>query len=145
MSKSMKGERRVFTEDFKRQIVKEAGEQPDGQVTKFLAGHGLAMSSYYQWKKDFQLKDAQVLNGSAPPPAPETALRPSQPQPRVSYIDEDATALRISLLEEENRRLRLMLGQIEMVWEFQEKLKAMLEAENSKANISQVRTMGAGA
>jgi hypothetical protein len=53
--------KRVFTDDFKKQVLEEAEQRG---VAKTLKRHGLASSAFYSWKKN--LGNGHAGNGKAP-------------------------------------------------------------------------------
>ncbi len=111
--------KREFTEEFKREVVREAANQPKGQVAAYLTSKGITPSHYYQWRSAFELKDSKQANGSSP-----VASQHTVDAPRDVTTDQ-----RLMLLEEENKRLKTTLTQIEQLFDIQKTLNELIKGE----------------
>ncbi len=118
------GARRKFTEVFKEKIVRQAEAQPKGKVAEFLAKNGLTPSHYYQWKSSIELKNSKKPQKPTPTPGPGPGT-PAAPPVETSNTD-------MTALLEENRRLRLMIMQTEILFEFQGRVQKMLAEEQQQ-------------
>jgi len=105
--------RRTFTREYKRRIVREAGEaRGTGGVGALLRREGLYSSTLATWRREFE-------GGAGAPP--EEKRR--GPKPRVT-----AEHRAVRRLERENARLRKRLEITEALLDLQKKTLVMLES-----------------
>jgi transposase-like protein len=108
-----KPERRRFTLDYKRRIVREADRcQKPGEVGALLRREGLYSSHLSSWRA---ARERGELGGGR--------TRKRGPEAKVP----DPSAKRIAELERENRQLRKRAERAEGLVELQKKLSALLE------------------
>lgn len=113
--------RRVFTEAYKEKMVKLARSQPKGKVAEFLKKHKLTPSHYYQWVTALELKENKAAAKNKP--------RAVTTKPKATVSPPLATTPETELLKEENLRLKFMLRQTEMLFQFQNQLQQMMAEE----------------
>lgn len=100
-SQSEKAHRRRWTKEYKRRILAEADELPEGELGALLRREGLYKSQLSKWRRQRALGRLDV-------------------KPPKDIVD------RLMDLERENRRLQRKLAQAEAVITLQKKLSALL-------------------
>jgi transposase len=110
-----KAERRRFTRDYKRRILREADRcRKPGEIGALLRREGLYSSQLSAWRA---ARDRGELGGQG--------ARKRGPEPKPP----DPSAKRIALLERENERLRKRAERAEALVEVQKKLSELLGVE----------------
>ena len=110
-----KAERRRFTKDYKRRILREADRcRKPGEIGALLRREGLYSSHLSSWRA---ARDRGDLGGQG------TRKRGPEPKPT------DASAKKIARLERENERLRKRAERAETLVEVQKKLSELLGVE----------------
>ena len=110
-----KPQRRRFSLEYKRRIVREADRcRKPGEVGALLRREGLYSSHLSSWRA---ARDRGELGGSG--------TRKRGPEPKVP----DASAKRIAKLEQENRKLRKRAERAEGLVEVQKRLSELLGIE----------------
>jgi len=110
-----KAERRRFTKDYKRRILREADRcRKPGEIGALLRREGLYSSNLSAWRA---ARDRGDLGGQG------TRKRGPEPKPP------DASTKKIARLERENERLRKRAERAETLVEVQKKLSELLGVE----------------
>jgi len=110
-----KAERRRFTREYKRRILREADRcRKPGEIGALLRREGLYSSQLSAWRA---ARDRGELGGQG--------ARKRGPEPKPP----DPSAKRIALLERENKRLRRRAERAEALVEVQKKLSELLGVE----------------